>query len=70
MQNCGLSVHQYGIYGFPWRRPLPSPVGTILRFLEDHQDMEVQMVCFDGRTRNAYEEALRTGDKRREEERG
>ena len=37
----------------------PIAVGSILRFLEDHQDMEVQMVCFDGRTRNAYEEAFK-----------
>ena len=35
------------------------PTGTILRFLEDHQDRKVQMVCFDGRTRNAYEEAFK-----------
>lgn len=57
-----------GIYGFPLEKAAPIAVGTILRFLEDHQDMEVQMVCFDGRTRAAYEEAFKTGDKRREEE--
>ena len=48
-----------GIYGFPLEKAAPIAVGTILRFLEDHQDMEVQMVCFDGRTRNAYEEAFK-----------
>lgn len=48
-----------GVYGFPLEKAAPIAVGTILRFLEDHQDMEVQMVCFDGRTRNAYEEAFK-----------
>ncbi len=48
-----------GIYGFPLEKAAPIAVGTILRFLEDHQDMEVQMVCFDGRTRAAYEEAFK-----------
>lgn len=47
-----------GIYRFPVDLAAKTAVRTILRFCEDHPDMEIRMVCFDGRTKEAYETAL------------
>lgn len=48
-----------GIYRFPLERASVIAVHTILDFCKDHPELsEVQMVCFDERTRRYYEEAL------------
>lgn len=48
-----------GIYRFPLEKASVIAVNTILRFCKDHPELEeVQMVCFDERTRKYYEEAL------------
>lgn len=48
-----------GIYHFPLERASVIAVGTILDFLQGHPELEVQIVCFDGRTQGFYQEALR-----------
>lgn len=47
-----------GIYRFPLELASRIAVETILSFLDTHPQLEVQMVCFDERTRSFYEEAL------------
>ena len=47
-----------GIYGYPLPQAARIAVETIRSFLREHPDMEVRMVCFDARTRKAYEMAL------------
>ena len=47
-----------GIYGYPLPQAAHIAVGTILDFLRDHPDMEVRMVCFDERTRQAFQREL------------
>lgn len=48
-----------GIYHFPLEKASVIAVDTILTFCEVHPDLlEVQMVCFDDRTKRYYEEAL------------
>lgn len=47
-----------GVYSFPLDRAARIAVRTILAFLEEHPDMQcVTMVCFDDKTRWAYEAA-------------
>ncbi len=49
-----------GIYGFPLEKAAPVAVGAIREFCENHSQIEeVQIVCFDGRTKKYYEEAVR-----------
>lgn len=49
-----------GIYRFPLEKASVIAVCTILSFCKTHPELEeVQMVCFDERTRQYYEEALR-----------
>lgn len=49
-----------GIYHFPLEQAAQIAVSAILRFLETSQAVEqVRMVCFDGRTKAAYEKALK-----------
>ena len=49
-----------GIYHFPLEQAAQIAVSAILRFLETSQTVEqVRMVCFDGRTKAAYEESLK-----------
>ncbi len=48
-----------GVYHFPLEKAAPIAIGTIAGFLAEHPDLErVRMVCFDARTRAAYERAL------------
>lgn len=48
-----------GIYHFPLEKASVIAVDTILKFCKAHPELqEVQMVCFDQRTRQHYEEAL------------
>ncbi len=47
-----------GIYRFPLGKASEIAVGTILKFLESHPEMEIQMVCFDRETYRYYQEAL------------
>lgn len=48
-----------GIYGFPLEKAAPIAIHTIRSFCEEHpQIAEVQMVCFDRRTKSYYEKAL------------
>lgn len=47
-----------GIYRFPLEKASVIAVGTILEFLEAHPGMKVQMVCFDEKTKEYYENAL------------
>lgn len=48
-----------GIYRFPLEKASVIAVNTILAFLRQHPEIrEVQMVCFDERTKRFYEEAL------------
>lgn len=49
-----------GIYRFPLEKASVIAVRTILSFCKEHPEIEeVQMVCFDERTRSFYEKALR-----------
>lgn len=48
-----------GIYHFPLERASVIAVETILEFLRAHPEMEVQMVCFDRKTWESYEHALK-----------
>lgn len=49
-----------GVYAFPLDRAARIAVREILAFLDAHPEMErVRMVCFDARTKAAYEEALK-----------
>ena len=48
-----------GVYHFPLEKAAPIAIGAIADFLAEHPDLErVRMVCFDARTRAAYERAL------------
>jgi O-acetyl-ADP-ribose deacetylase (regulator of RNase III) len=48
-----------GIYSYPLEQAAEIAVRTILDFLRDSQVVEsVQMVCFDARTKAAYDTAL------------
>lgn len=48
-----------GIYRFPLEKASVIAVRTILSFCREHAEIEeVQMVCFDERTRKFYEKAL------------
>ena len=48
-----------GVYHFPLEKAAPIAIGVIAGFLAEHPDLErVRMVCFDARTRAAYERAL------------
>ena len=48
-----------GVYHFPLDMAAAIAIREIRAFLEAHPDMErVRMVCFDERTKAAYEEAL------------
>ena len=48
-----------GVYHFPLERAAQIAVNTILAYLEEHNEIErVRMVCFDERTKAAYQKAL------------
>ena len=48
-----------GVYHFPLDRAAKIAVGTIAVYLETHPEIELaRMVCFDARTKEAYEAAL------------
>ncbi len=48
-----------GVYHFPLDRASRIAVGTIAVYLRDHPEIElVRMVCFDARTKAAYDAAL------------
>ena len=54
-----------GVYAFPVERAAGIAIRTIGAFLADHPAVErVRMVCFDSRTRAAYEAALREWEAR------
>ena len=54
-----------GVYAFPVDRAAGIAIRTIAGFLADHPTVErVRMVCFDGRTRAAYEAALQEWEAR------
>lgn len=58
-----------GIYRFPLEKASRIAVETIREFLKEHPQMEVQMVCFDEKTMEYYQRALREAqDKRNETE--
>ena len=51
-----------GVYHFPLDRAAAIAVREIRAFLAEHPELErVRMVCFDARTKAAYEEALNEG---------
>jgi len=48
-----------GIYSFPLEKAAVIAINTITEFLKSaHSVVEVTMVCFDDRTKEAYEKAL------------
>lgn len=47
-----------GVYRFPLERAAKLATETILSFLKEHPEMDVTMVCFDERTKDAYDKAL------------
>jgi O-acetyl-ADP-ribose deacetylase (regulator of RNase III) len=48
-----------GIYGYPLNEATPIALSTIKAYLEEHPEIErVRMVCFDSRTKAAYDTAL------------
>ena len=48
-----------GVYHFPLERAAGIAVGTIAVYLETHPEIELaRMVCFDSRTKEAYDKAL------------
>ncbi len=54
-----------GVYAFPVERAAGIAIRTIGAFLTDHPAIErVRMVCFDSRTRAAYDVALREWEAR------
>lgn len=54
-----------GVYAFPVERAAGIAIRTIEAFLADHPAIErVRMVCFDSRTRAAYDAALREWEAR------
>ena len=54
-----------GVYAFPVERAAGIAIRTIGAFLADHPAVErVRMVCFDSRTRAAYDAALREWEAR------
>ena len=54
-----------GVYAFPVDRAAGIAIRTIGAFLADHPAVErVRMVCFDSRTRAAYEAALKEWEAR------
>ena len=54
-----------GVYAFPVERAAGIAIRTIGAFLADHPAIErVRMVCFDSRTRAAYDAALREWEAR------
>ena len=49
-----------GVYHFPLERAAKIAVDAIREYLAAHEEIEeVRMVCFDGRTQQAYEAAAR-----------
>ena len=49
-----------GVYSFPLDRAACIAVSEIASFLQEHPEIErVRMVCFDSRTKAAYDAALR-----------
>lgn len=48
-----------GIYRFPLEKASVIAVETIQDFLTQHSDMDVQMVCFDQRTFQYYQQAMK-----------
>lgn len=58
-----------GVYRFPLERAAEIAVGTILDFLKSEPAIQkVWMVCFDGNTRLAYEEALKKMERKKNAE--
>ena len=56
--NC-LSVNQYGAYRFPVKRAAGIAIKEIAGFLKENSSIDqVFMVCFDNKTKDAYQEAL------------
>ncbi len=54
-----------GVYAFPVERAAGIAIRTIGEFLADHPAVErVRMVCFDSRTKAAYEAALKEWEAR------
>lgn len=48
-----------GVYGYPVDKAAAVAVSTIAEYLAGHPEIErVRMVCFDSRTRRAYDTAL------------
>lgn len=48
-----------GVYGYPVDKAAAVAVSTIAEYLAGHPEIErVRMVCFDSRTRRAYDAAL------------
>ena len=48
-----------GVYHFPLERAAKIAVGTVAVYLETHPEIELaRMVCFDARTKEAYDAAL------------
>ena len=49
-----------GVYGYPVDKAAHVALGAIAAYLEGHPEIErVRMVCFDSRTKAAYEAALK-----------
>ncbi len=53
-----------GVYRFPLDRAAKIAVGAILEYLAAHEEIEeVRMVCFDERTKAAYDAALAAAER-------
>ena len=54
-----MKIVETGVYGYPVDKAAAVALRAILESLETHPDIErVRMVCFDSRTKAAYEAAL------------
>lgn len=48
-----------GVYRFPLEKAAPIAINTIVKFLEEHGEIEkVRMCCFNDETKKYYDEAL------------
>ena len=59
LQDRGFSIKSTGVYHFPLDKAAAIACRTIKEYLEAHPEIErVRMVCFDERTKGAYDSAI------------
>ena len=60
--RLSISVDKHGVYHFPLDRAAKIAISTIIAVTAAHPEIErVRMVCFDSRTKQAYENAAARG---------